>query len=176
MICPITTPRNNLTMITIRRAKQEDCESVWHIHIRAIKEICKSHYTQEEIHTWSKVLKLSRYREGIRRGAFFVAVDGNAIVGFGNLNQESGEVEALYVDPDYVGLGVGGKILQAIESAAQDSGLTSLHLSSTLNAVRFYERVGFNPKKQSRYLLPFDMVACVSMVKELSSTDREPSQ
>ena len=90
---------SNPDMITIRRATKEDCGSVWRIHIRAIKEICSSHYTQDEIHAWSKVLKPARYKKAINRGAFFVAVDGDVIVGFGNLNQDSGEVEAVYVNP-----------------------------------------------------------------------------
>ena len=78
---------SNPDMITIRRATKEDCGSVWRIHIRAIKEICSSHYTQDEIHAWSKVLKPARYKKAINRGAFFVAVDGDVIVGFGNLNK-----------------------------------------------------------------------------------------
>ena len=36
-------------MITIRRAKQEDKFPIWRVHIRAIKEVCKSHYSEKEI-------------------------------------------------------------------------------------------------------------------------------
>jgi GNAT superfamily N-acetyltransferase len=154
-------------MITIRRAQQEDCESVFQVHIRAIKEICTNHYTQEEVDSWSNVLKPGRYRKGIQGGPFFVAVDGDVIVGFSNLNQKSGELEAVYVDPGYVGTGVGMKLLQALESAAKASGLSFLHLSSSLNAVSFYERAGYKSQNHTRYLLPFGMVACVPMGKKL---------
>ena len=159
-------------MITIRRATQRDRESIWNVHIRAIQEICKSHYSPKEIADWSEVLKPIRYNEPIKRGSFFVAVDDNVIVGFGNLNQDSGEIEAVYVAPAYVGRGVGRQILQALESVAREVGLTVLRLSSSLNAVQFYENAGYRRQKQKRYLLPCEMVACLPMVKELASTKR----
>ena len=155
-------------MITIRRATLRDRESIWNVHIHAIQEVCKSHYSQKEIEDWSEVLKPTRYNEPIKRGSFLVAVDDNVIVGFGNLNQDSGEIEAVYVAPEYVRRGVGREILQALESVARDVGLTMLHLSSSLNAVQFYENAGYRRQKQERYLLPCS-VACLLMVKELAS-------
>ena len=160
-------------MITIRRATQRDRESIWNVHIRAIQEVCKSHYSQKEIEDWSEALKPTRYNEPIRRGSFFVAVDDNVIVGFGNLNQDSGEIEAVYVAPEYVRRGVGREILQALESVARDVGLTVLRLSSSLNAVQFYENAGYRRQQQRRYLLPCEMVACLPMAKELASTTRK---
>jgi len=156
-------------MVTIRPAKREDSESIWRVHIRAIKEVCKSHYSEREIKTWVGVLKPVRYEGSIEKGAFFVAVEGQQIVGFGNLNRDTGEVEAMYVDPDHLGRGVAMEILHNIEAVARDSGLTTLKVTSSLNAVAFYQKAGFKAQEQSKYLLPFDEVACVPMVKELGS-------
>ena len=138
--------------------------------MRAIQEVCKSHYSQKEIEDWSEALKPTRYNEPIKRGAFFVAVDDNVIVGFGNLNQDSGEIEAVYVAPEYVRRGVGREILQTLENVARDGGLTRLRLSSSMNAVQFYENAGYRRQKQKRYLLPCEMVVCLPMTKELAST------
>jgi GNAT superfamily N-acetyltransferase len=160
-------------MLTIRKARHKDRESIWNVHLRAIQEVCSSHYSQKEIEDWSEVLKPTRYNEPIKRGSFYVAVDDNAIVGFGNLNQESGEIEAVYVAPEYVRRGVGREILKALESVARDVGLTVLRLSSSLNAVQFYENAGYRRQKQKSYLLPREMVACLPMVKELASPKQE---
>ncbi|MEJ2363525.1 MAG: GNAT family N-acetyltransferase [Deltaproteobacteria bacterium] len=153
--------------ITIRRARQEDKGALWHIHTRAIREVCKSHYSERELQIWTDVLRPARYQEPIKKGPFYVAIEGGSIIGFGNLNQKSGEIEALYVDPDYVGRGVGMRILKALENAAVGSGLKLLCLSSSLNAVKFYEMAGYKRQKQKRCLLPFEMVSCVPMIKEL---------
>jgi len=153
--------------ITIRKARQVDKGAIWEIHVRAIREVCKSHYSERELQIWTDVLKPGRYEKQIRKGPFYVAVEGGSIIGFGNLNQKSGEIEALYVHPDHVGRGVGIKILQALENEALDSGLKLLRLTSSLNAVRFYEMAGYKPQQQKRWLLPSEMVVCVSMIKEL---------
>jgi len=153
--------------ISIRRARQEDKGAIWHVHTRAIREVCKSHYSERELQIWTDILKPARYREPIKNGPFYVAVEGGSIIGFGNLNQKSGEIEALYVDPDHVGRGVGMLILEALENVATNSGLKLLCLSSSLNAVKFYEMAGYRRQKQKRCLLPFEMVICVPMIKEL---------
>jgi GNAT superfamily N-acetyltransferase len=157
----------NYDGITIRRARQGDKGALWHIHTRAIREVCKSHYSERELKIWTDVLKPARYEKPIKNGPFYVAVEGGSIIGFGNLNQKSGEIEALYVDPVYVGRGVGKRILEALENAAVGSGLKFLYLSSSLNAVKFYEMAGYKRQKQKRCLLPFEMVICVPMIKEL---------
>ena len=117
---------------------------------------------------WTEVLKPDRYEEQINKGPFYVAVENETIIAFGNLNKKSGEIEALYVGPEYLRRGVGRKILQALENEALDSGLKRLCLTSSLNAVGFYEGAGYRPQRQKRWLLPFEMVVCVTMTKKIA--------
>ena len=154
-------------MILIRKAKQEDREPIWSVHVQAIQEVCKSHYSENELAAWSGVLKPSRYTADIGNKTFLVAEDKNVIVGFGRLNQQNGNVEAVYVHPNYIRQGVGKKILNALERVAQDFGLATLHLWASLNALPFYQSQGYAAQWQTRYLLPFGRVACVYMVKNL---------
>jgi putative acetyltransferase len=154
--------------ITIRRAEQVDKGAIWQVHVRSIKEVCKTHYSKRELQMWTEVLKPDRYEEQISKGPFYVAVEDETIIGFGNLNKKSGEIEALYVDPEHLRQGVGIKILQVLEDEALDSGLKRLCLTSSLNAVGFYEMAGYRPQRQKRWLLPSEMVVCVTMTKELA--------
>jgi GNAT superfamily N-acetyltransferase len=155
-------------MITIRRANQEDRQSIWYVHTKAIKKVCKTDYTEKELLTWLGLLTPSRYKKAIENKAVFVADNGDAILGFGQLDQHNGRIENLFVSPDYIGQGIGKKILQTLENEARDSGSNVLRLTSTLNAVPFYETAGYKSQRQSKYLLPFGMVACVYMAKKLN--------
>ncbi|UCG11338.1 MAG: GNAT family N-acetyltransferase [Deltaproteobacteria bacterium] len=156
-------------MITIRRAKGEDTDSVWRVHTQAIEEICQSHYTPDEVRAWSRLLKPERYERAIGGESFLVAEEGDVIVGFGYLDQHLGRVEALYVSPKYTGRGIGKKILQTLEGIARNTGLKLLHLSATLNAISFYERAGYKSQNHSKHLLPSGLVNTLSMAKDLSS-------
>ena len=166
---PARQPTRERNMITIRKAKQEDRESIWRVHIRAIKEVCKSHYSENELEAWTGVLKPSRYTADIGNRTFLVAKDRENIVGFGRLNLENGKIEAVYVCPDHNRQGIGRKILNALERAAQDSNLATLYLWAALNAIPFYRSQGYTEQGQKKYLLPFGRVACIYMVKNLIS-------
>ena len=54
-----------------------------------------------------------------------------------------GEVRAVYVHPDHARHGVGSALLAELEGYARGRGLDRLSLQSSLNAVGFYERAGY---------------------------------
>ena len=156
-------------MFTIRKAKQEDKEPIWHVHVKAIRETCVSHYSQEVTRIWAERLRPEKYEEAIRSNEFFVAEENGTVVGFGELDQAGGEIQGLYVSPDVAGRGVGWKLLCTLEESARAFGLQSLHLTASLNAVSFYERAGFKSLgKMTKTLSPGVERASVRMFKELS--------
>jgi putative acetyltransferase len=155
-------------MFTIRKAKQEDKESVWRVHVKAIRETCVSHYSQEVIQIWAGRLQPEKYEEAIRGNEFFVAEENGAVVGFGELDQIGEEIAGLYVSPEVAGRGVGQKLLCTLEEKARAFGLKSLRLTSSLNAVSFYERAGFKSLGElTKTLSPGVERTSVRMIKEL---------
>jgi len=74
-------------------------------------------------------------------------VDTPPVAGFGRLDvteaEAEGEVVAVYVHPDCARRGVGSAILANLEGYARGRGLAKLTLTASLNAVGFYERVGY---------------------------------
>lgn len=156
-------------MFTIRKAKQEDKESIWRVHVKAVRETCVSHYSQEVIQIWAERMRPEKYEDAIRSNEFFVAEENGAVVGFGELDQAGGEIQGLYVSPDVARRGVGQKLLSTLEERARAFGLESLHLTSSLNAVSFYERAGFKSREKiTKTLSPGVERASVRMFKELS--------
>jgi N-acetylglutamate synthase-like GNAT family acetyltransferase len=76
-------------------------------------------------------------------GVVIAESDGRAI-GFGGLDLTAKEqLRWLYLLPDYQRGGFGSKILQHLESIAWRSGLQSIRLHSTPNAVEFYSKRGY---------------------------------
>ena len=155
-------------MLKIRRAGQEDCYSIGNVHAAAVRGIRTTLYTPEEIQAWAVPRNPSSYEESISSKEFFVAEDGGAIVGFGVLNQEIVEVEAVYVTPG-AGRGIGLEVLRKLEERASALGLSMLRLNASLNAVPFYEKAGYVAQERSKYrLLTGVEIACVPMVKAMT--------
>jgi putative acetyltransferase len=156
-------------MITIRRARQEDCQSIGSVHAAAVKGIRTDLYTPEEIQAWAIPKKPESYEESICTKEFFVAEEGSVIVGFGVLNQESAVVEAVYVSPGAGRRGIGLTVLGKLEERADALGLGVLRLNASLNAVPFYQRAGYVAQEESKYRLSNGVeIACVPMVKTMS--------
>jgi N-acetylglutamate synthase-like GNAT family acetyltransferase len=156
-------------MLKIRSAQPEDCDSIAGVHAAAVKGINTTLYTPEEIQAWAVPRKPESYAEAISSKEFIVAEDSRAIVGFGVLNQETAEVEAVYVIPGAGRHGIGRKILQKLEEKASALGLKALRLNSSLNAAPFYEKVGYVAQQQSTYrLLNGVEIACIPMVKSIT--------
>ncbi len=153
-------------MLTIRRSRQEDCQSIGSVHSAAVAAIRTDLYTPEEIRSWAVPKKPESYKESIRSKEFFVAEEDGIILGFGVLNQESAEVEAVYVSPEAGRRGIGLELLRKLEERARALGLGVLRLNASLNAVPFYRRAGYLGQEVSKYRLTTGVeIACVPMVK-----------
>jgi putative acetyltransferase len=157
-------------MLDIRKAKQEDCPSIERVHAEAVKAIRTALYTPEEIEAWAVPKNRESHLQSIRSKEFYVAEESGGIVGYGVLNQENGEVEAVYVSPEVTRHGVGLQLLRKLEERACALGLNILSLNASLNAVPFYERAGFTPQEESMYRLASGVeIRCVPMVKSMGS-------
>ena len=73
----------------------------------------------------------------------FVCVENGSIVGISHVTRE-GELTLCYVHPEYLGLGIGAKVLTMVESQARHWGLEGIKLVSTTTAKPFYERHGYS--------------------------------
>jgi N-acetylglutamate synthase-like GNAT family acetyltransferase len=159
-------------MLTIRRARQDDCQSIASVHSAAVTAIRTSLYTPQEIQAWAVPKQPESYQESVSSKEFFVAEEGGVIVGFGVLNQESAMVEAVYVSPGAGRRGIGLTILGKLEERAGRLGLGVLRLNASLNAVPFYQRAGYVGEEESKYRLSTGVeIACVPMLKLI---DLEP--
>jgi putative acetyltransferase len=85
------------------------------------------------------------------QGAFLVAYRGGDPVGCGAVRratETTAEVKRMYVAPSARGLGVGRRLLDALEAEARTLGATRLLLETGTRqqeAIRLYERAGFTP-------------------------------
>lgn len=152
----------------IRRAVLSDAEAIWNVHIAAIREVCASAYDAEQIRAWTSRKRPEGYVEPIARHPFFVAALEEAVIGFSELDPESGEICAVYVHPTHLRRGTGGALLQAVEGAARERGLGRVHLRATLNAKPFYLAHGYVLDGTSPVVLgDSTSLLCVDMHKEL---------
>src|SRR3954447_21807664 len=94
--------------------------------------------------------------EQIAAGLVRVAERDGVIVGFVVLLERSGdacELDGLFVEPDRMRAGVGGRLVHAAKQMARERGATRIDVVANPQAVEFYEAVGFTPfgEAQTRF-------------------------
>jgi putative acetyltransferase len=157
-------------LIHIRTGTLEDRPRIRELHVASIRELCSKSYSASQIETWAGFLTPDRYTAVITDGQrrFVVAEIGNRVAGFGQFHPAAAEVEAIYVDPEHAGRGIGNALMGHIEGLARAESLPALRLTATLNAVPFYEHHGFRVTGRGELEHPSGAVLdCVFMTKTL---------
>ncbi len=152
----------------IRRATLEDVPGINALHKDSVLGLCAAHYSAIELSQWTDALRPEKYVALFAGREFLVAEEGEQILGFAVLDLKDSLINATYVSPNAVGRGIGRSLVQAMEGVARQGGVRQLQLSSTLNAVPFYKRLGFTPVKTACNRLPTGVeLPCVLMTKHL---------
>ena len=109
----------------------------------------------------------------IRSGNSYVCVDdGDRVVGFvgyghhGPEDPDTGEVYALYVLPEYQGMGVGRQLLDAaLDKLSAFPHLCLWAVKGNERAIRFYEKNGFRLNGEEKFVSSIS-AGGVKMIKE----------
>ncbi|AZD33770.1 acetyltransferase, GNAT family [Pseudomonas chlororaphis subsp. aurantiaca] len=152
----------------IRKAHGDDAPRVFVIRNQAINHQCSGHYPAADLLVWTAG-SLGDYFIEVLEKTGHVAVIDDQVTASGMLDLESGQIDAVFVDPAYMGRGIGRQMMNYLEQLALQAGLPHLVLDSTLNAADFYRRCGFVGERIAQYQSPRGLtLACVPMIKHLA--------
>ncbi len=152
----------------IRKANQTDAHAIYNVHIASIKHSCSGSYPKHSIDAWVASKSPDFYRNLNDSSVLIVAQEADHITGFGLLNLCDKSIESLYLDPMWLGRGIGRILLMEFEQIAIDYSIDTLKVSSTLNAIGFYHRMGYaGDKKKTHTLRSGAMLECVDMTKKV---------
>lgn len=154
--------------VSIRPATDGDRPGICAAHVRGIRETCSRSYSPDQVSAWTSLLSPDSYTVALHERVMLVATDGAMVVGFGQLNPATAEIDAVYVLPERQGQGIGQLLLAELEDRARRRGIGTLELSATLNAATFYERAGYARRHPAVHRLPTGVeLECIRMRKEL---------
>lgn len=142
-------------MVTVRPARPADAPGVARVHDAALRAQGADHYSDAELDAMAPPDRDPAAVDGaiLAREGRYVAVaeadaepggdGGSGVVGVGGVHLEDGRLLGVFVHPDRTGEGIGRALFGDIEARARTAGLDALTIHSALNAVGFYEAVGF---------------------------------
>jgi GNAT superfamily N-acetyltransferase len=122
----------------IRRALPDEADA-----LSALARRSKAHwgYDADFLVRVREAMKLRA--EDIDRHEVWVVEDDEGIVAYHRvIPGDPAELEDMWVDPSFIGTGIGRRLFEHAVERARDRGATALEIDSEPNAVGFYERMG----------------------------------
>ncbi len=188
--------------LTLRRARFEDVSALLRLIEEAIEHGCRQHYGPAQRRavflTYAETLfvdvvqpfdtiVLASGAGGLRptepiaggmgpsQGPISAERQGR-FLGMAQLDPAAGRLRALFVAPALQGRGLGRILLNAVERLARARGLRALAGAMSMNAIAFYRRAGFSPRRGPEQLVRGGVVVpIVDMEKSLAETaTKEP--
>lgn len=162
-------------MSNVRRACLGDAASILSVHHRSVQTLCAADYSPEQISAWTSNRDPEVVARSMASEETWVIERSGQVRGFGS--RVAHEVVALYVDPDWIGHGLGRLLLATLERAMTRDGFGQARLDSTITAHNFYQRHGYRVVTQDIHFLRGGIpVPIVVMEKSLGreGSDRFP--
>ena len=136
--------------IEYEKAKLPDYEEIHTVMQTSARETSRKAYHKELVDTFDKFY-IDKTKDYIKQtlenpdNHTIVAKDKNRIIGFIQLkvNKQNATISHLYILPDYEGNSVGTQLFNLIKEQAVQLNVAKLMIESTLNALTYYERLGF---------------------------------
>lgn len=152
----------------MRPAREEDLPRLRVLFQRSIRTLAVGHYASPQIEAWAGAAKDEGWIEPESLRDLWVAQIGVSLVGFAELSSDGEEVRMVFVEPTVAERGIGTSLLERVEEEAARRGVERLSLRSSLNAVPFFERFGYETRAERERRLPDGTILrIVDMEKEL---------
>lgn len=130
----------------LRRYQSEDCPELARLFYNTVHTVNAKDYTKEQLDVWATGnVDLMKWNQSFLEHFSIVAVDGESIVGFGDIDA-SGYLDRLYVHKDYQRKGIAAAICDELEGKIEGKIVT--HASITARS--FFEKRGYMVIKEQQ--------------------------
>lgn len=143
--------RNLQGGIRIRSFCVNDAEAVSALIIRTMRTSNIKDYTAELVEEWVKIQQPGNVLERAGWTHFYVAEDGEEIIGCGAIGPYWGKTDesslyTIFVLPEYQGSGIGRLIIEALEQDEFFLRARRIEIPSSITGVSFYRHMGYDYK------------------------------
>ena len=156
--------------MTIREAEPRDLDAIAELQTHAIMAFGIEAYGLKACKAWAKIGVQMRYTL-LASGSFFVAERDGVLAGVAGWTEDSREPDCawpryVFVIPALARHGIGQKLMTTIERSVHASGRTRMQVWASLNAIGFYEALGYQQVRQARWPVAADIDMAFSLMEK----------
>ncbi|MFE6995143.1 GNAT family N-acetyltransferase [Microbacterium sp. NPDC057659] len=154
--------------IQIRDCRDSDAAATLQVFLDAVTVTAAADYSPEQIAAWARPEKRSieEWSAAMQRLAGIVAVIDGRVAGFSDVSAE-GDIDMMFVSPDFTRRGVARALLTELESRARTAGTPVLSANVSVTARPFFEHVGFSVEAEQHPVIDGVELTNFRMMKPL---------
>lgn|SRR3989338_5775173 len=152
----------------IRFAQDKDYAAMARLHRQTIRTVNAKDYPDKTIRVWSGRTNANKFRESASICKRWVGVEDNKVIGFCDHGLEgNGELWGLYIHKDYIGKGVGSRLLKVAEASLKKQGCKKVKIKATITAKEFYKKQGYKVVRKALHKMGEIKVPIYIMMKKI---------
>jgi GNAT superfamily N-acetyltransferase len=160
-------------MMKLRPMTVDDLSTARYIHAASFAGAAQDHYSPADIDAFTAFVRSPRYADlllGNRAVAAWIGAEmvGTAAWSPGEPPSPTARILAVFVRPLFTGEGIGRQLVGHIEDEARAAGFQALELSATLNAVGFFQELGYLVVREGVWALPMGHEIAVAFMRKTS--------
>ena len=146
-------------MTTLRPLTVDDLSTARYIHTASFEGAAKEYYSQPDVDAFVAFVRSPRYADlllGNHAVTAWIELEmiGTAAWSPGEGMSPTARILAVFVRPLFTGEGIGRLLVDHVEAEAHAAGYRALEVSATLNAVGFFEQLGYRVVRNGEWALP----------------------
>ena len=151
--------------LNVRKAAEKDIPAIISIHKNCVLKTNIKFYPPTVIKEWIESISKENILNQFKNTKWVVCEKDKKIAGFVQYSLQEGTLFQIQVEPKSQGTGIGSALYRYVEEDFVRSGLEKISLNATLNAVPFYEKMGFSKLKNIQFKLKKTLVEMIKMEK-----------
>lgn len=157
--------------IAIRRIGIDDHSNVRYLHIKSMTAQSIDALSEAEIAAFVAFVSSPTYSDClVAEDVFGAFVDGQLVgTAAWYVNGDDGRtarISSVFVDPMFSRVGIGRLLLAEVEARATQSGFSQLGIAATINAVPFFEKLGYREASRGVKALGTDCSLPVAFLRK----------
>lgn len=167
--------------VSIRLVGVDEHAHVRHLHATSMVSQSADSLTECEIQAFVALVRSPAYSDVLKDENLYGAFIDGQLIGTASW-QVSGDdgqaarISSVFVDPMFMRLGIGGRLLAEVEARAFQSGFNQFAISATLNAVPFFERAGYQSASRGVKTMGPDCALPVAFLRKSVPRMARPAQ
>jgi N-acetylglutamate synthase-like GNAT family acetyltransferase len=148
------------------KTKEKTLLAILDVHKSCVLKTNSKTYSSEIIKEWLSTLSLENIKEQLKNSSWVVIEENDEVLAFAQYSLKDKEIYQIQVKPEKQNQGFGKKLFEYLEKDFKKNNTKSITLFSTLDAVSFYEKLGFEKTKNIQFPLKKQSLKMVEIKKK----------